>query len=131
TRRLLRARAASRPRGSAGPRISRGCDAAEAASRCASPRPRPFAAFLASPPRKPPSLGLLGKQTSAENPLNPRWRASTSGLLSSAPMIERLRQLSRDDRLLLLRLVANVAWVDGEVQDQERRFVRRLMNGFD
>jgi len=46
-------------------------------------------------------------------------------------MIERIRQLPRAERLLLLRLVASVAWVDGVIQDQERRFIHRLMNAIE
>lgn len=46
-------------------------------------------------------------------------------------MIERLKRLGKDERMLLLRLVANLAWLDGEVRDEERKFVRRLMAGVD
>jgi uncharacterized tellurite resistance protein B-like protein len=36
-------------------------------------------------------------------------------------------ELSRDDRLLLLRFVCAFAWTDLEVRESERRFVRRLV----
>jgi uncharacterized tellurite resistance protein B-like protein len=36
-------------------------------------------------------------------------------------------QLSRDDRLLLLRFVCAFAWTDLEIRDGERKFVERLM----
>jgi uncharacterized tellurite resistance protein B-like protein len=42
-------------------------------------------------------------------------------------MFDQLKKLSRAERLLLLRFVTSFAWVDGEVQDEERRFVRRMM----
>jgi uncharacterized membrane protein YebE (DUF533 family) len=42
-----------------------------------------------------------------------------------------LRDLSPGDRLLLLRLVCAFAWADGEIDDAERRFVRRLMGKLD
>ena len=35
--------------------------------------------------------------------------------------------LNGEERLLLLRLVASFAWVDGIVDEAEKRFVRRLM----
>jgi uncharacterized tellurite resistance protein B-like protein len=37
-------------------------------------------------------------------------------------------QLSRDDRLLLLRFVCAFAWTDLEIKDGERKFVQRLMD---
>lgn len=37
-------------------------------------------------------------------------------------------ELSRDDRLLLLRFVCAFAWTDLEVRESERRFVRRLVS---
>lgn len=37
-----------------------------------------------------------------------------------------LRDLPREERLLLLRFVCAFAWSDLEVQEQERRFVSRL-----
>jgi uncharacterized tellurite resistance protein B-like protein len=37
-------------------------------------------------------------------------------------------ELSREDRLLLLRFVCAFAWTDLEVRDSERRFVRRLVD---
>ena len=36
-------------------------------------------------------------------------------------------QLSRDDRLLLLRFVCAFAWTDLEIRDGERKLVERLM----
>jgi uncharacterized tellurite resistance protein B-like protein len=36
-------------------------------------------------------------------------------------------ELSREDRLLLLKFVCAFAWTDLEVRDAERRFVRRLV----
>jgi uncharacterized tellurite resistance protein B-like protein len=36
-------------------------------------------------------------------------------------------ELSRDERLTLLRFVCAFAWTDLEVRDAERRFVRRLV----
>src|SRR5262245_34565143 len=36
-------------------------------------------------------------------------------------------QLSAADRRLLFRFLCSFAWADGEVADEERRFVRRLM----
>jgi uncharacterized tellurite resistance protein B-like protein len=36
-------------------------------------------------------------------------------------------ELSREDRLLLLRFVCAFAWTDLEIRDSERRFVRRLV----
>jgi uncharacterized tellurite resistance protein B-like protein len=36
-------------------------------------------------------------------------------------------QLSRDDRLLLLRFVCAFAWTDLEIRDGERKFVERLV----
>jgi uncharacterized tellurite resistance protein B-like protein len=36
-------------------------------------------------------------------------------------------ELSREDRLLLLKFVCAFAWTDLEVQEGERRFVRRLV----
>ncbi len=36
-------------------------------------------------------------------------------------------QLSTDDRLRLLRFVCTFAWADLEVQDEERRYVHRLV----
>ena len=36
-------------------------------------------------------------------------------------------ELSRDDRLLLLRFVCAFAWTDLEIRDGERKFVERLM----
>src|SRR5690242_11511411 len=45
-----------------------------------------------------------------------------------APMLNRLSSLSREERLLLLRFVCASAWADGEVADEERRFVRRIMS---
>jgi prepilin-type processing-associated H-X9-DG protein len=38
-----------------------------------------------------------------------------------------LDQLSQQERLLLLRLLASFAWVDGHVAEAEKKFVRRLM----
>ena len=37
-------------------------------------------------------------------------------------------QLSREDRLLLLRFVCGFAWTDLEIKDGERKFVQRLMD---
>jgi uncharacterized tellurite resistance protein B-like protein len=37
-------------------------------------------------------------------------------------------QLSRPDRLLLLRFVCAFAWTDLEIRDGERKFVERLMS---
>jgi len=37
-------------------------------------------------------------------------------------------QLSRDERLLLLRFVCAFAWTDLTIQDGERKFVLRLMD---
>src|SRR5262245_42678973 len=37
-------------------------------------------------------------------------------------------QLSREDRLLLLRFVCAFAWTDLEIKPGERKFVERLMN---
>ncbi len=42
-----------------------------------------------------------------------------------------LDALNAEERLLLLRLLCSFAWVDGEVSDAERRFVRRLVSRFD
>jgi len=39
-----------------------------------------------------------------------------------------LRELSRDDRLLLLRFVCAFAWADLEIREQEREFVGRLVD---
>ena len=39
-----------------------------------------------------------------------------------------LDQLSKEDRLLLLKFVCAFAWADLEVQDEERAFVRRLVD---
>jgi uncharacterized tellurite resistance protein B-like protein len=39
-----------------------------------------------------------------------------------------LDKLDRTARLRLLRIVAAAAWVDGEVHDAERAFVRRLLD---
>lgn len=39
-----------------------------------------------------------------------------------------LDRLSAEERLWLLRLVASFAWVDGQVDESEKRFVRRLMS---
>jgi uncharacterized tellurite resistance protein B-like protein len=36
-------------------------------------------------------------------------------------------QLSRDERMLLLRFVCAFAWTDLEIRDGERKFVARLM----
>ncbi len=41
-----------------------------------------------------------------------------------------LDQLSRDERLLLLKFVCAFAWVDLEVKDSEKRFARRLAARF-
>ena len=38
-----------------------------------------------------------------------------------------LQQLSRDERLLLLRFACASAWADGEVKDSERTFIRRFV----
>jgi prepilin-type processing-associated H-X9-DG protein len=38
-----------------------------------------------------------------------------------------LDRLSREERLLLFRLLASFAWVDGHVAEEEKKFVRRLM----
>jgi tellurite resistance protein len=38
-----------------------------------------------------------------------------------------LERLSHEERLLLLRLVASFAWADGQVDESEKKFVRRLM----
>lgn len=38
-----------------------------------------------------------------------------------------LRELSRDERLLLLRFVCSFAWSDLEIRPEERAFVSRLM----
>jgi hypothetical protein len=37
-------------------------------------------------------------------------------------------QLSRDDRMLLLRFVCAFAWTDLQIRPGERKFVERLMN---
>ena len=37
-------------------------------------------------------------------------------------------ELSREDRLLLLKFVCAFAWTDLEVREPERRFVRRLVD---
>jgi uncharacterized tellurite resistance protein B-like protein len=37
------------------------------------------------------------------------------------------QELSRDDRLLLLKFVCAFAWTDLAISDAERRFVRRLV----
>ena len=37
-------------------------------------------------------------------------------------------QLSRDERLLLLRFVCAFAWTDLEIREGERQFVQRLMD---
>lgn len=37
-------------------------------------------------------------------------------------------QLSREDRLLLLRFVCAFAWTDLEIKEGERKFVQRLMD---
>ena len=42
-----------------------------------------------------------------------------------------LRELNRDERLLLLRFVCSFAWVDLEVRPTERAFVSRLTRRFD
>src|SRR4051812_12909648 len=42
-----------------------------------------------------------------------------------------LDRLTRDERLLLLRFVCSFAWADGDVAEEERRFVRRLVARFD
>lgn len=39
-----------------------------------------------------------------------------------------LNKLDPTTRLRLLRIVAAAAWVDGEVQDAERAFVKKLMD---
>ena len=41
-----------------------------------------------------------------------------------------LSQMSRDDRLLLLKFVCAFAWADLEVREAERNFVRRLIRRF-
>jgi len=38
-----------------------------------------------------------------------------------------METLSKDDRLLLLKFVCAFAWADLEVQNQERKFVHRLV----
>ena len=38
------------------------------------------------------------------------------------------QELSRDERLLLLRFVCAFAWTDLEIKDGERKFVARLMH---
>ena len=40
-----------------------------------------------------------------------------------------LDSLSPEQRQLLFRFLCSFAWADGEVADEERRFVRRLMSG--
>jgi len=40
-----------------------------------------------------------------------------------------LEDLSKDERFLLLKFVCAFAWADLEVQDQEREFVKRLIEG--
>jgi hypothetical protein len=42
-----------------------------------------------------------------------------------------MQELSREDRLRLLRFVCSFAWTDLEVNDEERDFVRRLVDRFD
>lgn len=42
-----------------------------------------------------------------------------------------LDALNAEERLLLLRFLCSFAWVDGEVSDSERRFVRRIFQRFD
>lgn len=42
-----------------------------------------------------------------------------------------LDQLSRDERLLLLKFVCAFAWTDLEVTESEKAFVRRLVERFD
>jgi uncharacterized tellurite resistance protein B-like protein len=37
-------------------------------------------------------------------------------------------ELSKEDRLLLLRFVCAFAWTDLEVRESERRFIRRLVS---
>jgi uncharacterized tellurite resistance protein B-like protein len=37
-------------------------------------------------------------------------------------------ELSRDDRMLLLRFVCAFAWTDLEIRDGERKFVQRLID---
>jgi tellurite resistance protein len=41
-----------------------------------------------------------------------------------------LSQMSRDERLLLLRFACDFAWADQQIRDQEKQFVRRLMRRF-
>jgi uncharacterized tellurite resistance protein B-like protein len=43
-------------------------------------------------------------------------------------MLDKLDKLDRTTRLRLLRIVAAAAWVDGEVQDAERAFVKKLLD---
>ena len=40
-------------------------------------------------------------------------------------------ELSRSDRMRLMRFVCSFAWADLEVQNEERAFVTRLMNKLD
>jgi uncharacterized tellurite resistance protein B-like protein len=42
-----------------------------------------------------------------------------------------LAEMNRDERLLLLRFVCSFAWVDGDVAEAERAFVKRLMQRMD
>lgn len=39
-----------------------------------------------------------------------------------------LEQLSQEERVLLLRLLASFAWADGDVAEAEKKFVRRVMS---
>jgi uncharacterized tellurite resistance protein B-like protein len=41
-----------------------------------------------------------------------------------------LSQMSRDERMLLLRFACDFAWADQQIRDQEKHFVVRLMRRF-
>jgi len=41
-----------------------------------------------------------------------------------------LSQMSRDERLLLLRFACDFTWADQQVRDQEKQFVERLLRRF-
>ena len=41
-----------------------------------------------------------------------------------------LSQMSRDERMLLLRFACDFAWADQQIRDQEQHFVERLARRF-
>jgi hypothetical protein len=57
----------------------------------------------------------------------PRYRLPVGGSL--VPVV--LEELSRDERVLLLKFVCAFAWADLEIRDQERDFVGRLIERLD